>query len=233
MGEITTFKAEAVSLADGTTYQIHRFSPGKNTNLYSAGVSIGDGTVPSGLSLEIYDYTAGKSLTKITTNFKQANPIAAYSTINHDIEVRIVNNTGATQTCHGFVNVTIEPIPLIVTNFSINRDRVGIWPRPVIVKLKNFSIAPVVPTLPIRVLDKDGNAINGATIIINNANGKQIELTTTDSNGIARVKRLQYAKQPITIIITKSGYERYETKVNVNESIDWTIRLERSPYTVY
>jgi len=101
--------------------------------------------------------------------------------------------------------------------------------------------------LDLEVIDKDGNAIEGANVTVKNANDD--ELTgTTDADGkittmevtasrcsfdpdvdeYQEMKKITFNPQVLTI--SKRGYETYRTEFDATQKMDWVIKLKRSPY---
>ena len=96
----------------------------------------------------------------------------------------------------------------------------------------------------LKVIDKDGNGIEGATVKIWDKTGALVVNATTDTNGTlpeqtlkeiyvhydnnASPKRTETYYTPHTIEISKPGYQTYRKKFTVNKKIDWLIRLIHS-----
>lgn len=89
----------------------------------------------------------------------------------------------------------------------------------------------------LRVIDKDENNINGATIKIWDLNNNLVVNTTTNASGVIATQTLNYGyynyaggntptmKTPHTIQISKVGYETYKKKWTIDKKTDWTIAL--------
>jgi len=113
-----------------------------------------------------------------------------------------------------------------------------------------------VNTVKIKVVDENGDPIQGAKVTIENKDGvisnpeteTTLENIETDANGeinekvIVRLWDITYDdagsggyvyptgedQNPFTITIKKSGYETYQAKVTIDSPVDWTIKLKRS-----
>ncbi|GBD90295.1 hypothetical protein BMS3Abin04_01012 [bacterium BMS3Abin04] len=103
----------------------------------------------------------------------------------------------------------------------------------------------IYKSLNLKVVDKDGNSISGATIDIENSGGAiSGSPFTTDANGEIATEVKVYdvtqkgagdvrqwfdytSTNPIVITISKSGYKTYKTSQTILNKVDWTIRLEK------
>jgi hypothetical protein len=95
----------------------------------------------------------------------------------------------------------------------------------------------------LKILDTNGSAINGANLEIYDKDDTLIVNTTSDSNGTVVEQNItkrffevngtsvlpENNSSPFTIIISKTGYETYQTTFNITDKIDWTIALEGQP----
>lgn len=90
------------------------------------------------------------------------------------------------------------------------------------------------------VTDKDGMAINGATVTLKDKDGNTVFSTTTDANGLIAtqtVSRGYYAQatgntlqeySPHTLTITKNGYQTYVKKFILSAKTVWEIKLAKA-----
>ena len=111
-----------------------------------------------------------------------------------------------------------------------------------------ISDAPTITiykSINLKIVDKDGNSISGATIDIENSGGAiSGSPFTTDANGEIATEVKVYdvtqkgaidvhqwfdytSTNPIVITISKSGYKTYKTSQTILNKVDWTIRLEK------
>lgn len=94
-------------------------------------------------------------------------------------------------------------------------------------------------TFNLKVTQKDGSPINGATVTLKDKDGNQVFQVTTDAQGeIAEqtVSRGYYDQpngntlqdySPHALIIEKAGYQTYEKKFTMDK-IDWLIKLPKA-----
>jgi len=94
-------------------------------------------------------------------------------------------------------------------------------------------------TFNLKVVDKNGNPIQGTKAVLWDINGNKVFEKVADSNGIIAEKIVEEKRYvnpdttptyytPHTIEITKGGYQAYKEKFTLNKKIDWTIALEHS-----
>ena len=98
-------------------------------------------------------------------------------------------------------------------------------------------------TFNLKVTNKEGNAIEGAEVIIRDKDGSVVLDNFTDGNGEITTE-ITYAefseskgrvlKSPHTLIVSKDGYEEYTTVFTANRTITWSIALteEKTPETI-
>ena len=100
-------------------------------------------------------------------------------------------------------------------------------------------------TVNIKVIDKDGNPIEGANVTLNDVDGTEVFSATTDSNGEIPEQEVsrgycQYPDDnletnltkdysPHTLTISHRDHPSREFKFTLNEKIDWTIALSDAP----
>lgn len=98
-----------ISLADGETLVLHRFTAPTDTTLEvnSAGVSDSSGSVPSGLEIEVYNNTDGATEHSTTATFENGSPLTSTNIGGDDVEIRLVNGTGGTVDVTGFLNAVM------------------------------------------------------------------------------------------------------------------------------
>lgn len=98
----------------------------------------------------------------------------------------------------------------------------------------------------LKVIDKDGNAISGATVTLNNVNGTQQFSVTTAADGTITEQIVDSVDwtgtaetetnyNPFTLTISKSGFLTYRKDWTFpdrtqKKGIDWTIKLFHSSY---
>ncbi|MCW7076382.1 MAG: carboxypeptidase-like regulatory domain-containing protein [Candidatus Syntrophoarchaeum sp.] len=98
-------------------------------------------------------------------------------------------------------------------------------------------------TFNLKVIDKDNNPIENATVILKDKDGNMADQkgfsTTTNGDGEITEQTVTYgyynyengdtmqSYSPHTLEIGKAGYKSYETKLILNEKIDWKITLRR------
>jgi hypothetical protein len=99
----------------------------------------------------------------------------------------------------------------------------------------------------LKIVDKDNNAISGATVTVLNTNGTQEFSVSTNASGEFATEQYVLSQSavptsgngvattwttysPFTITIQKAGYESYRGIFTITTAIDWEIALRRSPY---
>lgn len=98
-------------------------------------------------------------------------------------------------------------------------------------------------TFNLKVTDKEGNAIEGAEVIIRDKDGIVVFDGFTDANGevATELTHAEFSesegrvlKSPYTLTISKSGYEEYSTVFTANRAIEWSVALteKKAPETV-
>ena len=101
-------------------------------------------------------------------------------------------------------------------------------------------------TINLKVIDKNNNDINDATVTLWDKDNNEIFSTTTSSGVIAgqtvsygyydephasTIQPDDVGYSPHTLQISKAGYQTYKTKFTLDSKIDWTIKLFHSPYS--
>jgi len=98
-------------------------------------------------------------------------------------------------------------------------------------------------TMNLKVLDKDGNPVEGATVTLCDKDGTQIFSTTTDINGEIPEQTVLYARykqdhpsvgtiatiySPHKLEVKKAGYQDYQITFTLDNKIDWKIKLAKA-----
>jgi hypothetical protein len=98
-------------------------------------------------------------------------------------------------------------------------------------------------TLNLKVLDKNGNPIEGATVTLWDKNGTQVFSVTTDVNGQIPEQTVLYARyeqdlpgtgtittiySPHKLEIKKAGYQDYQKEFTLDNKVDWKIKLAKA-----
>ena len=101
----------------------------------------------------------------------------------------------------------------------------------------------IYASITLKVLDADGVAVDGATVILTNKDRDEVINTTTDVDGLlaktdvlrANVNwsgstgrtQINTLLSPFILTVTKSGYVTYKIEFNLEEQINWTISLKK------
>jgi hypothetical protein len=101
----------------------------------------------------------------------------------------------------------------------------------------------------LEVVDKDGNPLEDATILLEDKNGNEVFTDTTDSTGAIATKDVTYKRytagtlisstynnyksdvvteySPFRLVVSKAGYENYEVVLDLNRKTDETVALNK------
>lgn len=167
-------------------------------------------------------WTDGTEVDYKNFTFKNSNPfLLSYSAASNDIGVTL-----------NFINPTF-------INSSITTSRGG-----------QSWIYNEQYELDLTVLDVDGNAISGATVVLTDSQSSQVFSTTTDSNGqittqVATYKQYtggtlysagyhQYLADDVTTLsphiltVSKAGYQTYTSVFDIDEKRGLVVTLQKS-----
>jgi hypothetical protein len=102
------------------------------------------------------------------------------------------------------------------------------------------------------VLDKNGNGISGASVVVEDKDGTKVVNTTTAAGGTITTQEIKAARYthtaasgsgsgpsytdtddrgPFTLRISKAGYGSFYQYFTMTSAIDWSITLTHSPYS--
>jgi len=104
-----SFNLPRTSIANGETMVIAWFTlpTGKTLSIIKAQIANDSGASVANLIIEAYDNTGSASIYSTNSNTVQEDAPLAESGAGKDVEIRVVNTSGGTVTCQGFMVVII------------------------------------------------------------------------------------------------------------------------------
>ena len=179
-----------------------------------------------------YVYTYYNNLTRLS-NFK------VYPSGNYDVYIY-----------SGFSSPDDKNVTFVNPYFHNRTDNIPIihWQNFVD---DGYGFVDIFYEFDITILDKNGNAISGATVKVEDKDGTALVDTTTDANGQISTQEIKAARYThkagsgsgsgpsytdtddrgqFMIKISKAGYGTFSQYFTMTAAIDWTFALIRSPY---